>query len=25
MVTHPVGPYVNDLERDEPQLIQRVP
>ena len=25
MVTHPVGPYVNDLERDEPRLIQRVP
>jgi putative SOS response-associated peptidase YedK len=24
MVTHPVGPYVNDLERDEPRLIQRV-
>jgi putative SOS response-associated peptidase YedK len=23
MVTHPVGPYVNDLERDEPRLIQR--
>ena len=25
MVTHPVGPYVNDLECDEPRLIQRVP
>jgi len=25
MVTHPVGPYVNDLERDEPRLIQRAP
>jgi putative SOS response-associated peptidase YedK len=25
MVTHPVGPYVNDLERDEPSLIQRLP
>ena len=24
MVTHPVGPYVNDLELDEPQLIQRL-
>ena len=23
MVTHPVGPYVNDLELDEPRLIQR--
>jgi hypothetical protein len=23
MVTHPVGPYVNDLELDEPWLIQR--
>ena len=25
MVTHPVGPYVNDLELDEPRLIQRAP
>jgi len=25
MVTHPVGPYVNDLELDEPRLIQRLP
>ena len=25
MVTHPVGPYVNHLEFDEPQLIQRAP
>ena len=25
MVTHPVGPYVNDLERDEPRLIQPTP
>lgn len=25
MVTHPVGPYVNDLERDEPRLIQPAP
>jgi putative SOS response-associated peptidase YedK len=24
MLTHPVGPYVNDLARDEPRLIQRV-
>jgi putative SOS response-associated peptidase YedK len=24
MVTHPVGPYVNDLELDEPRLIQRL-
>jgi putative SOS response-associated peptidase YedK len=23
MVTHPVGPFVNDLELDEPRLIQR--
>jgi hypothetical protein len=23
MITHPVGPYVNDLELDEPRLIQR--
>jgi len=23
MVTHPVGPYVNDLKLDEPRLIQR--
>jgi putative SOS response-associated peptidase YedK len=25
MVTHPVGPYVNDLKLDEPRLIQRAP
>jgi putative SOS response-associated peptidase YedK len=25
MVTHPVGPYVNHLEFDEPRLIQRAP
>lgn len=25
MVTHPVGPYVNDLALDEPRLIQRLP
>jgi putative SOS response-associated peptidase YedK len=25
MVTHPVGPYVDDLERDEPRLIQPAP
>jgi len=25
MVTHPVGPYVNDPELDEPRLIQRLP
>jgi putative SOS response-associated peptidase YedK len=24
MVTHPVGPYVNDLALDEPRLIHRV-
>jgi putative SOS response-associated peptidase YedK len=25
MVTHPVGPYVNDLELDDARLIQRAP
>jgi putative SOS response-associated peptidase YedK len=25
MVSHPVGPYVDNLEFDEPRLIQRTP